>query len=54
MITSLHSNAGQIITWTCERKHHAMKTYVRVDVWLHAFLTLALDGESHNINVSKM
>jgi len=25
------------------RKHHTMKTYWRVEVQLHAFLTLALD-----------
>jgi hypothetical protein len=26
-------------------KHHAMKTYVRTEVQLHAFLTAALDGD---------
>jgi hypothetical protein len=25
-------------------EHHAMEAYWRVDVWLHTFLTLALDG----------
>jgi hypothetical protein len=28
----------------CLTKHHAMKTYWRSAVWLHAFLTSALDG----------
>jgi len=30
----------------CLTKHHAMKTYWEVEVELHAFLTLALDGSS--------
>jgi hypothetical protein len=29
----------------CLIKHHAMKTYEEMDVSLHAFLTLALDGD---------
>jgi hypothetical protein len=28
----------------CLAKHHAIKTYWGVEVYLHAFLTLALDG----------
>jgi hypothetical protein len=28
----------------CLAKHHTMKTYWGVEVWMHAFLTLALDG----------
>jgi len=28
----------------CLSEHHAIKTHWGVDVWLHAFLTLALDG----------
>jgi hypothetical protein len=29
----------------CLTKHHAMKTYGRVEVWLHTFLASALDGD---------
>jgi hypothetical protein len=29
----------------CLTKHHNMKMYWGMEVWLHAFLTLALDGD---------
>jgi hypothetical protein len=29
----------------CLTKHHAVKTYVGMEVWLHPFLTSALDGD---------
>jgi hypothetical protein len=32
--------------------HHAMKTYGGVDVWLHAFLTLALEGSEGQPHVT--
>jgi hypothetical protein len=35
----------KINLFLCLSKHHAMKTYGRVEVQVHAFLTWAIDGE---------
>jgi hypothetical protein len=35
----------------CLIKHHSMKHIGRVEVWLYAFLTLALDGDEWSVSL---
>jgi hypothetical protein len=44
-ITTKHTVlGGKVNLSVCLIKHHAIKTYGEVEVYLHAFLILILDG----------